>query len=216
MKRVFLFLAALFATSGSYAYNVNQVSIPGLIYDGGNSTNILGVDTSSAAIVNTEGKKKTYAVTGVAITPAATTTDLAILNGSSTKTIKVTRVTVSGLATTAGTMDVTLMQRSTADSGGTCTTPTIVPEDSNDSAATGVLTTCTANPTTGTAVGGIADQKLDFGVAGAAANIVFDFGNRPSKEPTLRGAAAGLAIYLNGQAVPTGGTISYTIEWTEE
>lgn len=210
-------LALLLASSLAFAINANYTPQVGLIVDGGTTNNVASVNSDGSLVISTESKKATYSVVVTAATPAATTTDLANITGSATKTIKVTRVTVSGMATTAGSMDVSLVLRSAVDTAGTCVSQTAIALDSAQAAATSVVQACSANPTLGTIVGAVADQKLNFGLTGATGTVIFDFGaTRPSRAPTLRGAANQLAINLNGQAVPSGGTASYTIEWTEE
>ena len=67
-----------------------------------------------------------YAATAL-LASAATPTDIAILPGSASKTILVTKVIVSGTKTTAGLVDVLLIKRSTANSGGTSAAMTAVP-----------------------------------------------------------------------------------------
>ena len=165
--------------------------------------------------VTTEGITATYGIASVANTPAATPTDVFILNGSLTKTVKIKRVTVSGVATTAGTMRVVLVKRTAANTGGTSTAPSISKFDSNDSAATAVPKLYTANPSALGTVVNVSAQSLNFGVAGAAGNVMFDFSNRNDKAIYLRGVAEGLAINLNGDTVPTGGTFGYTVEFEE-
>jgi hypothetical protein len=175
----------------------------------------LNVITNAGSKTSTEGIYATYGIASVANTPAATPTDVAILNGSATKTVKIKRVTVSGLATTAGSLNVSIVKRTTANTGGTSTAPSIAQFDSLDATATAVPKLYTANPSAlGTGVA-LSTQTLNFGVAGAAGTVIFDFANRNDKAICLHGVAEGLAINLNGGAVPTGGTFGYTIEFEE-
>lgn len=176
----------------------------------------IGNYTSSGSLrTNTEGTRGTYGVSAVAVTPAATPTDVVTLYGSATKTLRVKQVVVSGLATTAGSMDVSLIKRTAVNTAGTATAPTVALFDSSDSAASATVAQYSANPTTGAGIA-LATKKLNMGVAGAGGTVCFDFANRNDKALILRGAAQGLAINLNGQAVPAGGTISYSIEWEED
>lgn len=166
--------------------------------------------------VTTEGVNATYGIASAGNTPVATPTDVATLYGSASKTVRVKRVTVSGQATTAGSMNVSLIKRTAANTGGTSTTPTIGQFDSADAAATATaLLYNTTNPTTLGAGVALSMQTLNFGVAGAAGTVVFDFSNRNDKPIILNGVAQGLAINFNGGAVPTGGTFGYTIEFDE-
>lgn len=181
------------------------------------NVNIYGgsMDADKSLQVTTEGIAATYGVSGVAITPAATPTDVVLLTGSATKTVRVKRVSISGLATTTGTMDVALVKRTAANTG-TATNPSIALFDSNDGAASAVVSQYSANPSALGAGIAISDQKLNFGVAGSSGTVVFDFATRNDKPIILRGVAQGLAINLNGQAVPAGGTLSYSILWEED
>ena len=176
----------------------------------------VNTDINHSLQVTTEGTSGTYAVAGVAVTPAATPTDVVTVYGSATKTVRVKNVVVSGLATTAGSMDVSLVKRTAANVAGTSAAVTPAKFDSEDAAATATVKQYSANP--GTLGAGImlATKNLNMGVAGAGGTVVFDFATRNDKALILRGVAQGLAINLNGQAVPGGGTISYAIEFEED
>ena len=154
---------------------------------------------------------------GVAnVTAAALATDIAILPGNATNTVQLLRVIISAIETTAGLVDVLLIKRSTANTGGTSTGITAVPLDAADAAAVSAPLQYTANPTPGTAVGTIARGYLQAaplatGVSGAP--LVFDFGQY-GKPVILSGVAQGIAVNLNGVTV-TGGIFSITFEWLE-
>lgn len=166
--------------------------------------------------VSTEGTKATYCVGIIGITPAATPTDIVTIYGSGSKTIRVTRIEVSGMATAAATVDLQLIRRSTADTGGTSTNPAAVAHDTNNPGATAVVTLYSANPTLGTGVGTVRGGKLNLGAAGAAGSLIWDFGTRNGQGMVLRTAAQGLAINWNGAAVPSGGVLCASIEWVED
>lgn len=165
--------------------------------------------------VSTEGTRATYGYAATGITPAATPTDVVVLCGSSTRTVAVKRVAVSGQATTAGTMDVVLLKRTAANTGGTATTPTPAKYDSTDASATATLSQYSANATSlGTGIA-LRQLKLNMGVAGAAGNVDFDFAIRNDRPLILRGATQCMAVNFNGGTVPTGGALAYGIEWEE-
>ena len=174
------------------------------------------IDSNRSLQVTTEGTAGTFAISAVAVTPAATTTDVVTLYGSATKTVRVKTVTVSGLATTAGSMDVSLIKRTAVNTAGTSTAPTIAKFDSTDATATATAKQYSVNPSALGAGVALATKNLNMGVAGAGGTVIFDFATRNDKALILRGVAQGLAINLNGQAVPTGGTISYAVEWEED
>ena len=168
------------------------------------------------ALVSSDGAKATYGVIGVAITPAATPTDVVNVVGSATKTLRVKRVAVSGLATTAGSIDVSLVKRTAVNTGGTSSAPTIGQHDSSDAAATGTVAQYSVNPTGLGAGVAIKNQKLNLGLSGASGTVSWDFSTRNDKAVVLRGVAQSLAINLNGQALPAGAQISYEIEFEED
>ena len=170
-----------------------------------------------------DGQKATYVVTALGIVSATSATDIFALTGSATKTIRISRVVVSGTATTIQQTDVQLIKRVTADTGTTASTPTPFAYDSTSPAATATCATYTANPTiTSTGSGTIHVQKVLFNLptpasayAVASEKMVCDYGNRPAKEIVLRGIAEQLVVNLNAVTV-AGPLIDVTVEFTEE
>ena len=110
-------------------------------------------------------------------------------------------------------MDILLIKRSTANSGGTPTNPAIMQHDSNDAAVTAVVSTYAANPTGGYGECGTC-AGISYGGAGAAGVIVWDFTTRNSKGIVLRGVAQSLNLNFNGQAVPSGMSADVDVEWS--
>lgn len=162
--------------------------------------------------------KTTYSSSTTGLAPAASATDIFEIAGSATKTIRVTRFQVSGIATSAGAYDFVLLKRSTANTAGTSTSPTVVVHDSNDAAGSAVVKAYTANPTTGTLVGNIRVVKATVTTSGGAiTNVptVFEFGDGQGKEIVLRGTAQSLCLNLNTTTI-SGGSLDIDIEWTEE
>lgn len=158
-------------------------------------------------------QRQKYSVASASVTPAATPTDIVTLIGSATKTVYVTRVRLVGLATTKGVLAMQLLKRSTANTGGTKTTPTPVPYDSQNAAASAVVNQYSANPTVGTSLGAVAAENLSMAVAGdPTGHIDWDFRDNPI---ALRGVAQSLSINGSGGAVPAGGAIGYAVEWYE-
>lgn len=167
-----------------------------------------------------DGSRASYraAITGLAAVTGCT--DLFTIAGSATKTVRITRVEFSGTeATAAQYLDVLGIVRSTVDTAGTKTNPTAVPLDSNDPAATATVAAYTANPTLGTTVATVRADKVLLALTGTPTQpdrLVWDFGNRPSKDLVLRGAAQQFAINLNGVAIANATLIDIAIEWTED
>src|SRR5205807_16841 len=148
----------------------------------------------------------------VGLVPATTATDIFTIIGSSTRKILIIKVYVGCTQTTPGTIDVQLVKRSTADTGGTSTTPALVPYDSGDPSATAVVNAYTANPTLGTLVGVGRPYKLACLAPATATptDILYEqFGSGIGAPIQLNSAAEQLAISLcNNTACTTGQTVS--------
>lgn len=175
-------------------------------------------DTTGARRVSTEGGKATYSAGIGNGSLAAATTDVVTITGSASKTIRVTRISVSGTATAAAGVDIQIIKRSTANSGGTSAAITIAPHDSTNAAASATLLNYSANPTLGTTVAVIRSSLMTFTTsAGAIPSVpyVIDFTTRNAQGIVLRGTTQVLAVNLGGATV-TGGVIYVDIEWTEE
>lgn len=171
--------------------------------------------------------KTSYMASTIEIAPAASTTDLFELYGSSSKTVKVLRVELSYRgATAASTMDACyLLRRSTANTSGTSATLTNIKLDTNNGSGTAVAKSYTANPTTGTSVGNIATKYITGSLDGGSTVVqpsarpdwvLFD-ANIAGQPIVLRGTGEGVVVNFNGTA-PKMGTpkLGITFYWTEE
>lgn len=173
-------------------------------------------DVGALSVVTVDGWKTTYSAAATSIVSAATAQDIFTLTGSATKTIRITRVTVTGTQTTAAQQNILLVRRSTANTGGTSTAVTAVPMDSTNAAATATALAYTANPTAGTLVGALRSRKVFVGATTANSDeFISDFGTRNAQAIVLRGTSQVFAVNLNGVTV-TGGNFNVAIEWTEE
>ncbi|HET7150873.1 MAG TPA: hypothetical protein VFI60_05645 [Candidatus Acidoferrum sp.] len=177
--------------------------------------NAIVLDSAKVPFVNGEGQKAAYSAHAT-FTPVAG--DIAVLPGSASKTIRVTRIEVSMSTTgTAAIEQIDIYKNSTADSGGTSAAMTAVPHDSNNAAASAAPLSYTAAPTLGTRVGKL--RGIQFSDASAAlpgANTwLWTFGaERGTQAIVLRGTAQQVAVNLGG-AVATQ-TVTVSFEWTEE
>lgn len=170
-----------------------------------------------------DGHKATYSASISDLVSVASATDLFTITGSATKTVKILEIRITATQPTAAFQDILLIKRSTDNTGGTSTSPTRVPHDSTNPAATATINAYTANPALGVAVGTIRSSKLMINAAvpsNAATStaqipLLFDFGNRPGQALTLRGTSEVLAVNLNGQTIVTSSFDIY-VEWTEE
>lgn len=192
----------------------------------GADVNVIQKDSAGREV--TLQSKQTFCASST-FTPAATPTDLVIIEGSSTKTVRVVNMTISTTNTAAGSQQFFLVKRSTADTTGTFVAATAVPLDSNNAASSANrVGHFTANPgALGTSVGTIntiqvaSPAAIPASFAGVVADAGFDIlGNSDNtllNQPvTLRGVAQTLAINFNGAALVAGQTHAYRVCWMEE
>ena len=172
--------------------------------------------------------KQTYCASST-FTPAATPTDLVIIEGSPTKTVRIMYMGIVTTNTAAGSQQFTLVKRSTADTTGTFVAATAVPLDSNNAASSANrVGHFTANPgALGTAVGTINTVRVSSPAAipaswaGISHNAGFDMmamaQNSLLDQPVvLRGVAQTAAINFGGAALVAGQTHAYSVCWIEE
>ena len=167
--------------------------------------------------------KVAYRYAALGFAPVATPTDVILVQGSATKTIRIKRVKLGGVATAAGNMPAQLIKRTSAPTLGSAvlTAITAAKHDSGDPAPSAVVSTVgTANITTpGTAAGNFGAGRVQLSAAGsgvAANDQVWEFVTRMDKAPVLRGASEYLAINFNGAALPGGAVFDYEIETEED
>lgn len=169
--------------------------------------------------VPTDGAKTTYSVASLGVGPALAPTDIFTITGSATKTIRINKISISGTKTTAGQIDIVLLKRSTANTGGVAVAQSIVPHDSNNPSATAVANVYTSNPAVlGTLVGNIIVDKLFLPATGTATDggtKSYEFSIRAGQSIVLRGVNEVFALNLNAVSA-TGGSFNITCEFTEE
>jgi hypothetical protein len=192
-----------------------------LSYTSGASTGTIRVSNTPQQVFFVsllDGQRATYSCATAPFTPAASATDIFIITGSATKTIRVLKIEIYATQSTAGVANIFLVKRSTANTGGTFVTGTKVPHDSNFAAATATVGNYTASPTLGTLVGNI---KIHRGMIPATATALnnpiatWTFGNASGGAIVLRGTNELLAVNLNGVTI-SGGVFVIRVEWTEE
>jgi hypothetical protein len=179
---------------------------------------LLSTDLTGA--VRTVGKTKaTYSCAPASIALASACTDAMTISGSATKTIRVIRIQVMGIKTTAGQELVMIEKRSTANTGGTFTAGVITPHDSTNPAVTATVNVYTANPTAlGALVGFVRSARVFWPAVlsvTAPSILVYDFTSLPDQGIVLRGTAETLAINLQSGTV-AGDIMFPSIDWTEE
>lgn len=207
-----LSVGSAFADCGSSL--VNAVPQPGQI------------DSFGASRANTEGCKPSYFASLGNNTPAATPTDVAILSGSATKTVRVTRVTVTVQATTGAIGEYRLVLRSggtqsavnTAFANGTHSGPFDSSDAASTAIATGLSGVYTSNPASvGTTVGIVQDWTVHVATPATGGIAVLEYTcTRPAKCVVLRGATQFLAVNGNAHTLATAEKFGVSFEWTEE
>lgn len=170
-------------------------------------------------------RKATYVCATPKFTPIASATDIWQMYGSASKTIKILKLEVMYSASSASYSDFFVIKRSTANSGGTATTPTICPLDSAFAAATGVVKyyASGSNPTTGTTVSNVAAAALapiyiagtTTGVMGNAYHVLYSADTGGAL--VLRGTGEGIVVNLNGATLGgTGPYVGIRVTFSEE
>jgi len=198
-------ILGLFGAAGIAALAA-QAQVPGV-----NST----LNTVFTLAYDNSTSKPTYS-SSLAFAPPTTAHDLCFLKGSSTKTIRVRRVILSGIANLAQTDPVSIKKLSSAPTGGTGTTPTPIPYNSSNSAATAVAEFYTVQPTNApTSVGILVEAMLPWGASTTLSRpLEFKFGELAAPV-FLRGTSQFVSVNLSGLTFVSA-TLTCTFEWTED
>ncbi len=157
-----------------------------------------------------------YAASSGPFSAANSATDIFYIKGADGFRVRVLSIEISGSQTTAGQVEIILAKRSTANSGGTSASPTKIPFHAGSAAASASVLNYTANPTTGTLVGNIKDDKVFVPATTTeilGPQTIWDFsdvGGIP-----LNDATQGLAVNLAGATV-TGDSWNINVVWSEE
>jgi hypothetical protein len=198
----------------------------------GASSDQLTVDATSKAarvtVYNADGtvggEQETYRASTIIPLVAAVTVDRPFFNiiGSDTKTVKITKIAVSGVTLTAvGYFTIAVQRLSTVSTGGTSTTLATVKLDTDNADATAVVKAYTVAPTRGTLVGTISSWRALWQATLTVGTSItveheFKYGDTDHAQGlTLRGATQEIALVFP-VVLATAGTLSVDIEWTEE
>lgn len=168
-------------------------------------------DAKGNLLISDEGRKPTYRSFHGNFTTLSSNHQV-VLQGSATKTVKITSIRVTVTVGTAAAQEVAIF-RATSVTGGTGTADSIAQMDSADSAATAVATLYTAAPTVGG--GAVLDAVAGIAVSATTGGI-FEYLFKPSSDGAkpiiLRGTSEFLTIWF----LTSGQTGYYMLEWTEE
>lgn len=174
---------------------------------------------SNSLYVNSAINLPTYSAVSNGVQIAGTPTDVFTISGAANKMIKIREVTVTGVNSSNLNFLVTLVRRSSLNTGGTSSLLTAVPYHSDSSAASAIVRQYTGNPTVGTEVGYVRTQYL-FLPALASANAVdkcqWNFGDDNTQCLMLRSASELVAVNLLGATIGGTTVLNCRIEWTEE
>jgi hypothetical protein len=172
----------------------------------------------TSSVVAIPQRVSTYSANFTALVPANNATDFLTISGSATMVVRVKNIQCQGVSTAAATDRLYILDRSTADTGGTFTTAPAVPADTNDVAATAVVTGYTANPTLGTLLGVYRSEYLGTAPITALPSpypFTQNYGLQNDKEDVLRGTGQILAVNANATSLAAGSSLDCWIEWTE-
>lgn len=169
----------------------------------------------AALVTRSDASSVTYSV-GVAFVAPTLATDIFTITGSASKTVQVIHMSLCLTATTGSNATVNLIRRSTANTAGTSTTPTIAKWDSASAAATAVVRAYTANPTLGTTAGTLMTDSIYVSGGGTVGSdpLEYSYDLLGGSPITLRGTSEVLAINLNGVTF-AGNSCRATVIWVE-
>lgn len=179
--------------------------------------------SNSAIFVTDDGIESQYKYSTLAFSMVAAPTDVVVIQGSATKTLRIRNIRISGVATAAGNMPVQIVRRSTAGTLGSAVLTAITATAMDTkyapvASATAVVSTVgTANYTTlGTSAGVISVGRLQMPAAGsgvAAVPIYFDYNDQSI---VVRGTSDYICINFNGAAIPSGGVVDIEVTVEED
>ena len=205
---------------------------PVVARDGNNAAQSMAALQDLAGVnypqVGTDSTQQTYRASASFIPTATAGVALFNIQGSATRTIRIKRIMVGGVATALSDTLFSMRKVSALGAGGTAVLPTIAKVDSGSAAATAVVTHYT---TTLKAAGTDIDGPLSFwrqfqGTVTTPAtayvhphsSLVFPEGNSPiGQSIVLRGVAQYLEVQnSNAGNLAAGSVIDYMIEWVED
>lgn len=169
---------------------------------------------------NVPPEKASFMAAISGLVPAASGTDIFTITGKSGRAVRINQIQISGIATAAAAIPISIVKRSTANTGGTSTVVAAVGMDTAANSAAGAsVLAYTVNPgALGTVVGTVSTARMILSTASASVGtspIVFAFERMYMKSPTLRDATESLCISYGG-ATAAGNSLDISISWTEE
>jgi len=156
---------------------------------------------------------------GPIATFAASATDWIAITAGAAKKLSVTTIDICahvGAGQTPATVPISLVMRSTADTGGTSSPLTGGNLSGTATTPTATVAIYTANPTTGTSVATINVKPLIAGPPGGDGCVFFQYGPASSTGPLVILSGRQLVVNFQGQTLPTGFSATATIATTEQ
>ena len=182
-------------------------------------------DGSSARvpIADNEPARATYSVFIGNFTPAASPTDIIVIQGSPTKgkIVRLRQIIITGTATAAANVQMIISRRSTANAGGVFTPQALGSRNVGNDPATATLNLYTTNPTTlGTLVSVPDGGRLNLApqANGSIDRLILQYGWLNDQAPAIVGVTDFLTIGF-GQvalAMPAGGSFDFNIVLSED
>lgn len=175
-----------------------------------------GTKYGALYVKDEEKQKVSYTVCSQGITLAASATDVfTITPAAASKQLNITRITLTGTATSGTTADVQLIRRSTANSAGIA--ETFVPLDPADPAVSSRAYSYTTNPTLGTLVNGYIKAFPMYFSPANVQTVVYDYKFGQDMKPIILRASTNDSFCINlSNTTVTGGRLTVMIECTEE
>lgn len=177
-----------------------------------------GNQTYFIPATDNEPDRNTYRAFAGDLAPSGTVNDLVVLGGSATRLIRLKSVILSGAATNATNVIVSIFRRTAAYTGGTPTAIARTSADTQDPASTASLVhyaTAAATAGAGTLLDGC---RLNLAPAanGSIDRPALQYTWQNDKAACLRGVNEFFGIGLNGATMPAGGRLDVSLTWTEE
>jgi hypothetical protein len=199
---------------GSIGDASGETQLSGGQQTSGNSIPVVVASDQSAIQVDTEGQKQTYSGSGGATNPFTGTGVFGIITGSTTKTIRITYISVSFYSSVAQTLNLSV-SRLSAYTGSAASTATNAKHDINNSTGTATFSTFTTAPTI-TSAGSFRTIDIDI-PANTSFTATWDFGTRNGQAIVLRGTSDYLAVSFGDGGLQAGTNLfNWCAEWTEE
>ena len=204
---------------------LRRLAAVGLAYFAAAGLALAQIQNPGGAFYVSKAQVPAYWVFYTALTPATSATDLVVLTGSATKTVRVLRWVCWGTATAAGNTVVTANVHNVADTGGTPVTAAKYSQlDQADAAPTATWAAYSANPTiptqTAGALGSVTVMPMPLyitvtGATPASITVTYDSTASEAKPVVLRGVAQQFALNLGGVTQPSGTSLNCGVGWTE-